>query len=307
MKPMHFGALFLLGAIWGASFLFIGVAVQEFGPFLLMFLRVLVGGLILLLIGWITQKQNPLGLLRWRDNWRKYLIVGLLNSALPFTLIAFSELKLTVSLAAILNSTTPLFTALVAAVWNNERLTGRKLLGVFMGVIGVAMLMRGSPLIVDLYLIVAVLASLSAALCYGTATVYAARHISGLPAIFASISQLLSAAILLAPPAMLTIPDEMPSSTAIIALLSLIILSTSCANLLYFFLLKNVGATQTASVTFLVPVFGSLWGILFLREPFNSGMLLGMVIILTSVGLVAGIRIRKHMPQSPVRVALKDF
>ena len=307
MKPMHFGALFLLGAIWGASFLFIGVAVQEFGPFLLMFLRVLVGGLILLLIGWITQKQNPLGLLRWRDTWRKYLIVGLLNSALPFTLIAFSELKLTVSLAAILNSTTPLFTALVAAVWNNERLTGRKLLGVFMGVIGVAMLMRGSPLIVDLYLIVAVLASLSAALCYGTATVYAARHISGLPAIFASISQLLSAAILLAPPAMLTIPDEMPSSTAIIALLSLIILSTSCANLLYFFLLKNVGATQTASVTFLVPVFGSLWGILFLREPFNSGMLLGMVIILTSVGLVAGIRIRKHMPQSPVRVALKDF
>jgi drug/metabolite transporter (DMT)-like permease len=102
--------------------------------------------------------------------------------------------------------------------------------------------------------------------------------------------QLLSASILLAIPAVLTLPTEMPSSKAIFALLALIFLSTSFAYLLYFFLLRNVGPTRTASVTFLVPVFGSIWGILFLKDPFNIGMLVGMAIILMSVGLVMGAR-----------------
>jgi drug/metabolite transporter (DMT)-like permease len=85
----------------------------------------------------------------------------------------------------------------------------------------------------------------------------------------------------------------MPSLAAFIALLALTLLSTSCAYLLYFFLLQNVGATRTASVTFLVPVFGSIWGILLLHEPVNAGMLLGMAIILASIGLVTGVRIGK--------------
>jgi drug/metabolite transporter (DMT)-like permease len=132
-----------------------------------------------------------------------------------------------------------------------------------------------------------------AAFCYGTATVYAARNLKGLPAIDASIAQLSGAAILLAAPAALTLPPTMPSLAAFIALLALTLLSTSCAYLLYFFLLQNVGATRTASVTFLVPVFGSIWGILLLHEPVNAGMLLGMAIILASIGLVTGVRIGK--------------
>ncbi|HRO24259.1 MAG TPA: EamA family transporter, partial [Promineifilum sp.] len=105
MKPIHYGALLILGAVWGASFLFIGVAVPEFGPLRLMFIRVLLAGLILLGVARLTLRQTSLrDTLRLRENWRKYLIVGLLNSALPFTLIAFSELRLSVSLAAILNS-----------------------------------------------------------------------------------------------------------------------------------------------------------------------------------------------------------
>ena len=99
---------------------------------------------------------------------------------------------------------------------------------------------------------------------------------------------MLSAAVLLAIPAVLAIPTTMPSPTAIIALLALTLLSTSFAYLLYFFLLQNVGSTRTASVTFLVPVFGTIWGIAFLQDPFNLGMLLGMGVILASVGLVTG-------------------
>ena len=297
MKPIHYTALLLLGAVWGASFLFIGVAAPEFGPLSLMFARVLIAGLLMLGVATLTQRGAGLrATLRLRQNWRTYLIVGLFNSALPFTLIAFSELRLTASLAAILNSTTPLFTALVAAVWGSERLTGRKVWGVLLGVVGVAVLVGGAPLAINGGIILAVLASLLAALSYGTGTVYAARHIIGLPAATASTVQLLGAAVILAAPGALALPPQRPSAAAIGALAALILLSTTFAYLLYFFLLKNVGPTRTASVTFLVPVFGSLWAVLFLREPFSVWMLLGMAIILTSVGLVTSRRADQARP-----------
>lgn len=301
MKPIHFAALLLLGSIWGASFLFISVAVEDFGPLTLMFLRVFGAGMVLVLMAILTRKNQPARQLPdVRGKWRAFLVIGLFNSALPFSLIAFSELRLTSSMAAILNSTTPLFTALLAALWGSEAITGRKIGGVVMGMIGVAVLMGGSPLEVNAELILALFASLFAAFCYGVGTVYASKQIAGLPAIYAAIVQLLSASILLAIPAVLTLPTEMPSSKAILALLALILLSTSFAYLLYFFLLRNVGPTRTASVTFLVPVFGSIWGILFLKDPFNVGMLVGMAIILMSVGLVMGARRSQPAMAPPV-------
>ena len=299
MKPIHYGALLVLGAVWGASYLFIGVAVPEFGPLRLMFLRVLIAGLLLLVVARLTLRQTGLReTLRLRENWRKYLIVGLLNSALPFTLIAFSELRLSVSLAAILNSTTTLFTALVAAAWGSERLTGRKIMGVLLGVIGVGVLVGGAPLTLDRGILMAVLASLLAALAYGMGAVYAAKHISSLPAAYASTAQLLAAAVWLVVPAAVA-PAIRPSPLAVGALAALILVSTTFAYLLYFFLLRNVGPTRTASVTFLVPVFGSTWAILFLHEPFSLSMLLGLGIILLSVGLVTGTRLGREAPAVP--------
>jgi drug/metabolite transporter (DMT)-like permease len=299
LKPIHYGALLVLGAVWGASYLFIGVAVPEFGPLRLMFLRVLIAGLLLLVVARLTLRQTGLReTLRLRENWRKYLIVGLLNSALPFTLIAFSELRLSVSLAAILNSTTTLFTALVAAAWGSERLTGRKIMGVLLGVIGVGVLVGGAPLTLDRGILMAVLASLLAALAYGMGAVYAAKHISSLPAAYASTAQLLAAAVWLVVPAAMA-PAIRPSPLAVGALAALILVSTTFAYLLYFFLLRNVGPTRTASVTFLVPVFGSTWAILFLHEPFSLSMLLGLAIILLSVGLVMGARLGRDASAVP--------
>lgn len=286
MKLIHYLALLVLGAVWGASFLFIGVAVKDFGPLPLMFLRVLGGGSVLLLIA--SLRTNPLQTLKLRQNWRFYLILGLLNSALPFSLIAFSELHISVSLAAILNATTPLFTAVIASLWGSEPLSKAKLMGVILGMIGVVILMGGVQVEHTPIYIIAVFASLLGAFFYGTGTVYAAKHIK-LPAIYASVAQLLSAAIILLPFAAFTLPSQMPSSLAVAALLALMFVSTALAYLLYFFLIGQVGPTRTASVTFLIPVFGSFWGILLLKDAVTFTMGMGLLVILASVSLVTGL------------------
>jgi drug/metabolite transporter (DMT)-like permease len=291
MKLIHVGALVLLGAIWGASFLFIRVAAQPFGPLALMFTRVIVAGLLLLAYAAFVQQIPHL-----RAHWREFVMLGALNSALPFVLIAFSQLTLNASLAAIINSMTPLFTALIAALWGSEELTWQKVMGVILGIIGVAVLVGGSPLELTSTVVIAALASVAAAFFYGLAANYAARHFTGMRPLHTSIGQLLGASVVLLLPAAATIPQTLPPTSAIGALLALTLLSTSCAYLLYFYLLNNVGATRAASVTFLVPVFGTIWGIIFLNEPFNVGMLVGGAIILASVGLVLSSRYRKPLP-----------
>ncbi|GAB5493143.1 MAG: DMT family transporter [Phototrophicaceae bacterium] len=297
MKAIHVGALILLGAIWGASFLFIREAAHDFGPIVLMFLRVFLAGLVLIPIApFLLRNRKRLNKSELLSYWKQFLIMGAFNSAIPFTLIAFSELTITASLASILNSLTPLCTAIIAAIWVGEKLTGQKISGAVLGIIGVMVLVGGSPLDLNNEFLLAVVASIGAAVCYGIGTVYASRHITGLPAIQASIGQLLGASLILALPSVATVPDTMPSMRAIISLVALILLSTSFAYLIYFYLLRQVGPTRTASVTFLVPVFGTIWGIVFLDEPFSWGMLLGMAIILLSVGLVLGAKFEKKKP-----------
>jgi drug/metabolite transporter (DMT)-like permease len=291
MKPIHIGALVLLGAIWGASFLFIRIAAHDFGPLLLMFVRVILAGAILLGYAVMTKQAPDL-----RSRWREFLIVGALNSAIPFVLIAWSELTLSSSLAAIINSTTPLFTALIAAFWGSEELTWQKVVGVILGVVGVAVLVGGSTLELNQAVILAALASVGAAFFYGLGTNYASRHFGGMRPLHTPIGQLFGASVVLLIPAGAAIPETMPSTNAIIALLALVLVSTTFAYIIYFYLLNNVGPTRTASVTFLVPVFGTIWGIMFLDEAFNAGMLVGMAIILASVALVLGARYSKAKP-----------
>jgi drug/metabolite transporter (DMT)-like permease len=288
MKPVHIAALVLLGAIWGASYLFIRVAAPALGPLVLMALRVGIAVLVLIFYA-LSVRDLP----DVRSRWFVFLTVGFFNSALPFALIAYAQLTLTASLASILNATTPLFTAIVAALWIREALTWQKIVGVLMGIVGVILLVSGSPLEINSGLWLAVFASLTAALSYGVGTVYASRGFVGLKPLHGAIGQLGGSAVLLFVPAVLTVPSTPPSGEGILALLALALLSTSFAYLLYFFLLNNLGPTRTATVTFLVPVFGTIWGVLFLRESFNLMMLVGMAVILGSVWLVIGGRTSK--------------
>jgi drug/metabolite transporter (DMT)-like permease len=165
---------------------------------------------------------------------------------------------------------------------------------VVLGIIGVTVLVGGNPIALNTEILLAVAASLFAAFSYGMGTVYASRNISGkMSGIHATIGQMLGAALVLAVPAATSIPPAMPSSNAIWAFLALTLVCTCFAYLIYFYLLQNVGPTRTASVTFLVPVFGTFWGILFNKDPYNLWMFLGMAIIFASVGLVMGLRFGK--------------
>ena len=284
MRPKDLGALMLLGALWGGSFLFIRVAVPALGPFVLMELRVGLAVVALTLYALAVGRLSKL-----RARWREFLIIGTVNTAIPFSLIAAAEIYLTASLAAILNSTTVLFTALVAAVWMGDPLTMRKVVGVILGIVGVAVLVGWDPIELSGVVLLSVGAMLAASLSYALGAVYIKRTFKGIPPLSMSLGQLTGGAIVLLPLAAASLPGERPSAAVTLSVLGLALLSTAVAYLLYFRLIENVGPTSTVTVTLLVPVFGLLFGVLLLDEPFGWGTLAGLAIILSSVTLVTGI------------------
>ncbi len=276
-------ALIFLGALWGASFLFIRVAVPEVGPLTLMGLRVGLAASALVFYAVLTRSRLGLG-----GRWRQFLFLGALNSAVPFSLIAFAELRLTASLASILNSTTVLFSAVVAAIWLGTTLTARKMLGVVLGLLGVVVLVGWDPISVTFPVILSVGAMLLASLSYALGATYAKRNFSGVPPLGMAIGQQTAATGVLFVPATVALPQSAPSGVVVACVLGLALFSTAIAYLLYFRLIENVGPTSTVTVTFLVPVFGLLFGVLLLGEPFGWGTLVGLGIVLLSVALVTG-------------------
>ena len=283
MSIAQLGALLLLGAIWGASFIFIRVAVEPFGPIFMMFVRVAATAPILL--AYARWRGIELQL---RSHWRQFIVLGFLGSALPFTLIAWAELTVTGSMAAILSSATPLFTTLVAAAGLGDKLTPYKLIGAALGIVGVTITVGGGALRLDAAFVLAALALLGSALSYACGGVYAKRTFRGLNNLSMSTGQLLGAALILAPLSLLELPHEMPPSDAIIALLALIVVCTAFAYQLYYYLIISAGPIQALTVTLLVPIFGLVWGALWLDEAISPGMIIGLAIVLFSVGLVTG-------------------
>src|SRR5918998_84202 len=288
MGARDLGALVLLAALWGASYMFIRVAVPAFGPFTLMGLRVVLAASILALYAAALARGMP----KLRSRWREFLIVGTTNSAIPFTLIAAAEIELTASLAAILNSTTALFAAAVAAVWIGEALTMKKVFGLVIGLVGVAVLVGWDPVPLNSIVLLSVGAMLAASFSCAVGGVYVKRTFAGVPPLAMAIGQQAGAAFLLLPLAAVSFPQEAPPLPATLSALALTLLSTAVAYLLYFRLIENVGPTKTLAVTFLIPVFGLLFGVVLLGEPVGVGTLVGFGIILYGVALVTEVRLR---------------
>jgi drug/metabolite transporter (DMT)-like permease len=278
-------ALVLLGALWGGGFLFTRIAVPAFGPLALVDLRVLIAGLILLL--WVIARGElpPF----WR-RWREYLVLGALNVALPFTLIAWAALTLPASLGSILLATVPLFTAPIAAVQLNERVSARQAAGLIVGFIGVGILVGFRPLSLTPAFVAAVSARLGAAAFYAVGGVYTARRFTGASPVESTIGQQFGAFVLLLPFAIVAPPQAWPPLSAVVALLILAVFSSVLAYLLFFRLISSVGATATATVSYLLPLFGTIWAVVVAQERIGLETVVGMLVISFGVVMATGTR-----------------
>jgi drug/metabolite transporter (DMT)-like permease len=282
VRPSDLTRLIALAIIWSLSFVFQRVLVPALGPMWTATLRVLIAGAAL--VAWFAF----IGLnAEVRRHWRAYLFVGALNSALPFVLFAFAALYLPASYLVIMNAAAPLFAAVAAAAWLGDRLTPRKLAGLALGAAGVAIVSRAGPIEPDTTFVVAVAASLVAALCYALAGVWLKRHGAQLkPVAIAGWSQLFAAFVLL-PIAAASSPVPVALTPATIAnMLALALVCSGVAYLLYYRLIADVGPIKAMTVTFLMPAFGMAWGALFLGEQVTPAMVAGAAMIIAGTAAV---------------------
>ncbi len=291
MKPRDLVELFLLAAIWGGSFLLMRVAAPAFGPFALIELRV---GLAAVVLIPVLAMQG--GLRQLLSRWAVLLVVGLCASALPFVLYAWATLSVTAGFASIVNATTPMFTALVAWVWLKDRLSAPALLGMLVGVLGVVILVWGKVSFKDGGSGWAVLACLGATLSYGVTGNMTKRYLSGVPPMVTATGSQLYASLILLPMAIASWPQETPSASVWSAAVVLAVVCSGLAYVLFFRLMERLGPTRTVSVTFLIPLFGMLWGAAFLDETISLRMLTGCAVILLGTGLATGVLSRLRMP-----------
>jgi drug/metabolite transporter (DMT)-like permease len=288
MRPADIARLLLLAAIWGGSFIFMRVLAPVLGPVLTADLRVMIAGLTLILYFRII-KFDP----QWRLHWKKYLLIGSINSALPFFLFSFAALHIPASYSVILNSTSPFFAALFSAMWLHERLTVPKLLGLVVGAVGVGLVVRVGTVETDSMMALAVGACLLAAICYGLTATYIRRFGKELkPMSIAGASQVMAGLVLIPLIPFSPMKGELTMTVGIIVVV-FSLLCSAVAYLLYYRLIADLGATKALTVTFLMPAFGMLWGFLILHEQITSGMILGAILILIGCALVLA---RRRLP-----------
>lgn len=287
MKRADGLSLLSVAAIWGASYLFIRVGAPEFGVAAMAGVRAVTAALLLL------------PLLLWRRQWgalRRFgagiAFVGLTNAALPFLLFNFAALTLPAGLSSILSATTPLFAALVGALWLGERLSAARMAGLALGFGGVVWLVAGKlhflPQHDAWHTALAAAACLAATLLYGISGNFSKRFLAEAPPLAVAAGSQLTAAVLLAGPALLYWPAHAPSARAWGAVLALAALCTTFAYVLFFGLIARLGASRAMSALFLIPAFGVLWGCLFLGEGFSLQMGVSCLVILAGCALTTG-------------------
>ncbi len=287
MNARQTADLLLLAALWGASFLLMRVSAPEFSAVALVFVRVAGAGLLLLpLLLW--RGDGP----ALRQHWRPMLLVGVVNSALPFTLFVVAASVLTAGLMSIFNATAPIWGALIAWWWLGEKLSPTRVLGLVTGLAGVAGLAWGkadfqvgsagiSPAL-------GVAACVLAPLLYGVAANYSRQRLAGVPALAVATGSQLGAALVLALPAWWWWPVQQPSARAWASAAVLAVACTGWAYLLYFRLIAQVGPAKTIAVTFLIPAFAMGWGWLVLAEQPTVTMAVGCAVILAGTALATG-------------------
>ena len=276
--------LALLAFIWGWSFLFIKVSVEGMTPTTVAGARIALGALVLLAVCRARRLELP------RDPavWKHFAVTGVFGSALPFTMLAWGEERITSALTSVLNASTPLFTALCVALLLNERLRPGQLVGLALGFVGVGVAAGVGGADLANSSVTGGLAAVGAGASYGIGLAYVKRNLMGIPAEVGALGQLVTGAVMLAPFAVATSAadgvDLVPRRVLAIVLLGAV--GTGLAYVLYYRLIADIGATQTSLVTYLVPVVAVAVGVVFLDEPFSWRLVAGGALIIAGIGFV---------------------
>lgn len=283
MNALSWGLLVLLSLIWGGSFFFARVAVHDVPPFTLVFLRLILAAVALHL--YIAGRYGIYGLLR--SHWRSFLLLGLINNAIPHAMIFLGETEIGAGLASVLNATTPIWTVIVAHYATQDEKPGpAKIVGCLVGLVGTVVLVGPSALDAAGAPLWALLLPIVAAISYGFAGVYSKRF-KGIPAPVTAAGQLTGSSLLMLPVSMLVDRPwtlAVPPTATILAIIALALLSTAFAYILYFRIMTLAGATNTSLVTLLVPPSAILLGFVFLGERLGPLQIAGMLLI--GLGLV---------------------
>ncbi len=275
MNSKDLSYLFILASIWGGSFIFMHVAAPVFGPVATADLRILIAGIVLCSY-FSFQKIN----LEWRDNWKEYLGIGIVNSAIPFALYSYAAMHIPTGYSVILNSTSPLFGGILSHFILQDKFSAKKFLGVMLGTTGVTFVSKVGASNTNPAFKWSIIACLGASFCYAITGVYLKSKKKKMnPLGIAGGSQLLAGLFFL--PLIYFFPITGIVTTKVaLNLLALSFLCSAVAYVLYFKLINSVGATKALTVTFLMPLFGMLWGLLFLGEVISWDMILGAFLIL---------------------------
>jgi drug/metabolite transporter (DMT)-like permease len=279
MSRRHTIMLFALAAIWGASFMFIKVAVRELEPFTLVWLRLSLAALVLVPVALLS--LGRVAVTQFRAAAGRLAVLGLANSVLPFTLLSWAEIRLDSGVAAILQGSAPLFTALISVRYGTDRIGGMRLVGVLVGFIGVALLV-GAHSGNDL---VAALAVLGMALCYAASGVFAGHRLRDTEPFVVGAGSMVIASIVTLPLGLATLPHRMIGLKEVGSVLALGTIGTGIAYMLFFAILRGAGASRSILVTYLVPGAALAYGAVFLGEPLRTTALIGLALILGGVAL----------------------
>lgn len=281
--------LLLLAALWGASFMFMRIAAPEFGPVVLILVRL---GVAALIIWCFLLKRSVFA--QVKEHAGALVISGFFNNAFPGVLLSYAALSISSGLNALLNAATPIFTAIIAFIWLAVPLKRMQVLGLVAGIIGVGVLSWGNLEFRPGGTGWAIVAAMGATLCYGIGVNYSRQKLSGLSSSVTAVGTLTGATMTLLPFIPFCWPEAMPSLGAWGAALGLVVFGTAMPYVIFFKLLKTAGATPTATVTFIVPVFALVWGSVILNEVLTTNMIVGMVITLAgsalATGLIGGVR-----------------
>ncbi|MBN3492537.1 DMT family transporter [Vibrio neptunius] len=294
MSTASFLRLICLAGIWGGSFLFMKIAANTFGPAYLIEFRVGFAAISLFLVSLYLRKK-----LAFRNHFSHFMIIGLFNTALPFLLFAYAAQTLNASTLSVLNSTAAIWGALIGVFWHKSTLSGKAIFGMLLGVSGVVVLVGWDAVNIGVSAALPIGASIMAACSYGIATNY--TKTAPKVASFENAHGNMWAAVLWILPLLPFVPMQgEPSTREMLAVGALGVICTGVAYLLYFRLVADEGAASALSVTFLIPVFGIIWGALILDEPIGINTFAGTILVLSGTMLVTGFSPTRMLKKSRV-------